>query len=331
MLGFGRQPKEKKKQAWSAVFGTILGGTAFAVIVAWAGGKNLWHQLAATNLDHVMVYVALTIATYFLRAWRFALLIGLKGILSKLYGIVSVHTLMINLLPFSSGELSYPYLLQRCGISTRYLEGVPSILIARLQDLVISGSFLLSALLWVGLFSLVGQFVLESFKILIGFSLLVAGGGALLYRVFGKDSTRLGKFRVFMSEILASFANISVGVWFGTFMLSIAVRLTSIIGTFYLIEAVGISLSFPKVFLICSAYVFLPLLPINTVAGVGVIEAFLLTFLVGSGIEQRVAAAASIQIHFFQLIIAATLAVFGIGQLYLTRKHAQLFRLIARP
>jgi uncharacterized membrane protein YbhN (UPF0104 family) len=98
-------------------------------------------------------------------------------------------------------------------------------------------------------------------------------------------------------------------------LISLASRLTSIIATFFLISGVGILLSLPNVFLICSLYVFLPLLPINTLAGLGITEAFLFAFFMTRGIDRSVATAASVQIHLLQLFIAFVLGV--IGAIYL--------------
>ena len=66
---------------------------------------------------------------------------------------------------------------------------------------------------------------------------------------------------------------------------------------------------------------FLPLLPINTVAGLGITEAFLLAFFVGSGIDERTAAVASVHVHLLQLMIAGSLGLFGALHLEWLSRH----------
>jgi len=273
--------------------------------------SNVGDHRAGVDVVFLSVYIALTIVVYLLRAWRFQLLIGNKGALSKLYGVVSIHTLMINLLPFSSGEISYPLLLKYYGIFHRFMDGVPSIIVARFQDLFITVSILVGALIWVGGFSLLLRMITGTFMGAVALSILILAGGLLIYKRFGEE-TRVGHYvRQFVAEVKSSFKKISRTVWLESFLIALTSRLTSIIATSYLLQAAGVLLSLPIVFLICSLYVFLPLLPVNTLAGLGITEAFLLTFFISSGIDQGVATAASVHIHLLQLSIAALLGTIG--------------------
>jgi uncharacterized membrane protein YbhN (UPF0104 family) len=308
---------------WSLAYGTIFGGIIFYFIAAWAGVENIWYQIADINAGYLSIYLGLTIGTYLLRAWRFQLLIGGNGIISKLYGVVSIHNLMVNLLPFSGGELSYPLLLKHYGLSSRFFDGIPSIVFARFQDLLLSGFFFGAAVVWVGRLS--GIFV-ETLVNFILLSALVIVVGCLIYRLSARKTGLIAKVG-FLSEVISSVKKFDLSVWLGSFVIALTARVISIIATFYLIQAVGLSLSFATVFLICSAYVFLPLLPINTVAGLGITEAFLLAFFVGSGVDERTAAVASVHVHLLQLIIAASLGLFGALQLeWLSRQRSSFLR-----
>jgi uncharacterized membrane protein YbhN (UPF0104 family) len=303
---------------WSLAYGTIFGGIIFYFIAVWAGVENIWYQIADINAGYLSIYLGLTIGTYLLRAWRFQLLIGGNGIISKLYGVVSIHNLMVNLLPFSGGELSYPLLLKRYGLSARFFDGIPSIVFARFQDILLSGFFFGAALIWVGRLS---GILVETLVNLILLSVLVVGIGCLIYRLSAQEPGLIARARFFLSEVISSVKNFNRSVWLGSFVIASTARVTSIIATFYLIQAVGLSLSFSTVFLICSAYVFLPLLPINTVAGLGITEGFLLAFFVGSGVDERTAAVASVHVHLLQLMIAASLGLFGALHLEWLSRH----------
>lgn len=300
--------KFDRRWLWSLVFGTIFGAGAFSLLLAWAGIENIWYRTAEIDGGYLSIYVGLTVGTYLLRAWRFQLLIGTSGIVTKLYGIVSVHNLMVNLLPLSGGDLSYPLLLKHCGISARFGEGLPSLILARLQDMLLSGFLLGAALVWVGHLS---TLYVERLMNVFLLALLVFGIGILVYRTSASKLTVCRRARIFLSEIFASIKNLGAAVWLQSFGVALLARSASIIATFYLIQAVGVSLSFPTVFLICSVYVFLPLLPVNTVAGLGITEAVLVAFFVAGGIDERTAVVASIHLHVLQLAVAVSLGLFG--------------------
>jgi len=298
----------------SIVFGTVVGVIVLGLILSWAGFQSVWEHMKGVKITYLLVYVALAIPTYLLRAWRFRLLVG-KGTLVKLYGIVSVHTLMINLLPFSTGEIAYPLLLKRYGLSERFMEGVPSIVIARFQDAFLNLGFVVLALAWTGDLRIVFQTLRDHFAV-GGLSLLALGAaGVFLYRGLGRAWLPVQYLQRFTVTIGTWLKSTKRPLWLFTFLIAVAIRFISVLAVFYLFQGVGINLPFAAVFLISSLYVFLPLLPLNTLMGIGITEGFLLAFFMHNGIDRSFATAASVQVHAFQLIIAATLGTFGLIQL----------------
>ena len=312
-----------RKWRSSLVLGAIVGAVIFALILAWGGVDEVWEERRGVDFTYLWIYVGLTVVMYLLRAWRFHLLLGISGAVPRLYGIVSVHTLMINLLPFSTGEISYPVLLKRYGVSKGYLEGIPSLVIARVQDVFIYGSFLLAALLWVGDPGLVSWGGSATFPVAFLLSLLaVAAGGTLLYRRLPDSQPFVRQVKRVLSKVGSSFTAVSRAVWITTFLTTFVARLVSVIGVYYLFKALGISIPLSLVLLISSLYVFLPYLPINTPAGLGIFEGYLLAFFIYSGMERGAATAASVQIHLLQLMVAAVLGAIGLAQLqYLKRRR----------
>lgn len=322
-----------RKRRSSLVLGAIVGAVIFALILAWGGVGDVWEERRGVDFAYLWVYVGLTVVMYVLRAWRFHMLLGISGAVPRLYGIVSVHTLMINLLPFSTGEISYPVLLKRHGLSEGHLEGIPSLVIARVQDVFIYGSFLLVGLVWVGDPGLVswGGSVVLPVAVLLSL-LAVAAGGILLYRRLPNSQPFVRQFKRGLSKIASSFNDVSRGVWIATFLTTFVARLASLIGAYYLFKALGISIPLSLVLLISSMYVFLPYLPINTPAGLGIVEGYLLAFFIYSGMERGAAAAASVQVHFLQLAVAAVLGAIGLAQLqYLKRReHGRVEPIVGR-
>lgn len=308
----GQTRGARKRWLSSLVVGTIIGAAIFAAIIAWAGLGNVWGSFRNINYADLTVYVVLAICTYLFRAWRFQLLVS-RGSLSKFYGIVSVHTLMVNLLPFSSGEISYPVLLRRYGVSPDYLQGIPSLVIARAQDIFINLSLVFIALVWVGNTHLILGGISNEFAVLLGLAVAaIAIAGWLTYRSWGRTSARAKRIIGFILAAVAPVKETTLRTWAATFVLTISIRMISIVGVFYLLGSVGVALPLAAVFLITSLYVFLPLLPLNTPGGLGITEAFLLGFFLINGIDRAAATAASVQIHSIQLGVAAILGVIGL-------------------
>ena len=293
----------------SIVMGTVLGLAVLVAILRWAGIEDVWRHLWSVDFFYLSLYFQLNVAIYLLRAWRFRLLLQQKIPLTTLYGVVSVHTLMINLLPASAGEISYPFLLKHYGISHRFTDGVPSIVAARFQDLVVSTFLLLGALIWTGNFNVIIQIMRGSSVAVVAIIIAIAFFFVLVRRFANKIFTLFGRF---LMEILVSLRDLGLGIWCLSFLCAIIIRLIAIIGVCCLIRATHVSLPLPTVILVSSLYIFLPLLPVNTLAGLGISEGFLMLFFVGSGMQKHLATAAGVQIHLLQLLIAAFLAVVGI-------------------
>jgi len=94
----------------------------------------------------IIIYAVLNIVVYLLRAWRFKILIGNKTRIGQLFSIVSIHTLFINLFPFGTGELDYPYLLKKGNITQGFAQGIPSLVLARVFDFFVVGIFFIISL-----------------------------------------------------------------------------------------------------------------------------------------------------------------------------------------
>jgi glycosyltransferase 2 family protein len=305
----------------SLLMGTVGSLAALVVIIRWAGMEDVWRHLWSVDFVYLVLYFQLAMAIYLVRAWRFQLLLGGKVHLTALYGVVSVHTLMINLLPASTGEISYPFLLKHYGISHRFTDGVPSIVAARFQDLVVTTSLMLGALIWAGDFNIIVQIMRGWSTAVIAAGVIIGFGLIVTQRFVNKIFISFGRF---LKEVLVSLRNLSLGIWCLSFLLAIISRLVSIIAVYCLIRGAHVSLPLPTVILVSSLYVFLPLLPVNTLAGLGISEGILALFFVGSGMQKHLATAAGIQIHLLQLFIAGFLGVIGIVLLQYKRGPAMV-------
>lgn len=314
-----------RRWASSLVLGALVGATLVGLVLVWGGMDDVWRQRRAISLPHLGGFVLATMAVYWLRAWRFHLLLRARGALARLCGVVSVHTLMLNLLPFGSGEVTYPVLLKRYGIADGLMEGVPSIVIARLQDSSIYLAFLVLALAWTGDLLSVVRWAVDSVPLAAVAAVPAMGVAALLlWKGLGRRLPLSRDVGRPLRKVAAILRSIPPSVWLGTIVIALAARSAALLGVIFLFQALGLHLSFSTVFLITSLYVFLPYLPINTPAGLGVTEGYLAAMFVHAGIDRSVAAAASLQSHLLQLLVVAVLGALGLlGLQYMRgRGHA---------
>ena len=111
------------------------------VVLVWFLLSQVEVQEIVTSLKDVPPHLVLIgfffyALSYLFRALRFRVLLQKAIGLGTLFNIVAVHTMWTNLLPFRTGELSYLYLLKKKGGVGSYLTGVPSLVLARVFDLV---------------------------------------------------------------------------------------------------------------------------------------------------------------------------------------------------
>jgi hypothetical protein len=301
----------------SAALGTLAGGTIFIVLIAGFGGDEFWQHLRAVDGTDLAVYTGLTLITYAWRTWRFRLFLGSDAPFPKLYGVVCVHTLMVNVLPVSAGELFYPLLVKRYRMASRWMEGMSHIVVARAQDLAVTIAFLVVAAVWVG--GVAGSAQARALAMALGGgSLVLMAGGYWLSRSSRWPFRGWSALARWRAEFAASLRQISSTAWIGSLGAALAARIAAIGATYWLLRAIDISLPWSALFLLCNLYVLLPLLPTNAIAGLGTTEAFLFAYLLGQGIPAGPAAAASLQIHGLQLVIAGLLGAGGTALLKLT-------------
>jgi uncharacterized membrane protein YbhN (UPF0104 family) len=315
----------------SAIIGTSIGLVLVAVLITWVGLDAVLANVHGVDPFYLAIYVGLAVSTYLLRAFRFRLLLGGGGSVSKLYGVVSLHTLMLNLLPFSAGDLSYPVLLKRYGVSRQLLDGLPSLVLVRVQDLAITGALLLVGLVWIGRASIVlGPAEPLRPQVILAILTVVAAIGFLAQGLMPSPLRR--RLQAALRTIWATARDLDLRAWIGTLLVGALGRLVSIVGVFYLFVAVGIPLPLITVLLINTVYTFLPFLPVNVLAGVGITEAYLVACFVASGVDRSLATAASFQIHGLQVLIAALLAATGFIQLqYLVAREPRSVSAVTHP
>ncbi|MFN7011191.1 MAG: lysylphosphatidylglycerol synthase domain-containing protein [Allorhizobium sp.] len=110
---------------------------AYAAFVQYLWGWNsIVAEWRAVGYGTVAAVIGLLVSTYFVRAWRLYDYFPREtsGRFIELFHLAQVHNLLNIMLPFRSGETSFP-LLMRSEFSVPLLHGTSALLVMRLLDL----------------------------------------------------------------------------------------------------------------------------------------------------------------------------------------------------
>ncbi|MCA1970884.1 MAG: lysylphosphatidylglycerol synthase domain-containing protein [Rhizobium sp.] len=130
-----RRPSALVRHRLSLIAAAAILAYAAFVHYVWGWGSIVaeWRTI---GYGTVAAVIGLLVSTYFVRAWRlYDYFPGeTTGRLVELFHLAQVHNLLNIMLPFRSGETSFP-LLMRSEFSVPLLHGTSALLVMRLLDL----------------------------------------------------------------------------------------------------------------------------------------------------------------------------------------------------
>jgi len=275
---------------------------------------------------------ALHLITYFMHCLRFRLLIrSTRPSLCSLFEIVSVHTLLIHILPFNTGELSYFQLIRsRHGVSLA--EGLGTLAICRIMDLMAFALFYPIAIIllylrgfafpgyvWTVLWAVVPLFFVLAFLLVV----LAIRGKALvgfLRRLVGRSPVSgsrladrvLDKFE----EAADSFEHLGARkVYLGAFFLSLAILGIIYLAVYILLAGMGYPMQMLLV-IFCSTLASLGmLLPLYSFGGFGTLEAGWTVGCVMAGFSKEMGMASGLSFHIIVLGYVLLMGLYGLARI----------------
>ncbi|MCP4415701.1 MAG: flippase-like domain-containing protein [Chloroflexi bacterium] len=140
----GTQVDVTVAQSWSSLrprlkrlFPYIVTGLIVWLLLRQIQLRTIWHLLAKIDVRWLLVGFGWYLLTNILRSYRFGTLMGISGVKRPLRLLPEMISLsfMNNVLPARSGELSFPYLMQRRH-NTPVGDSLTFLLIARIFDLL---------------------------------------------------------------------------------------------------------------------------------------------------------------------------------------------------
>lgn len=264
---------------------------------------------------------------YVIRTIRFNLLFTNK--IKGMFSIISINTMLNNLLPMRLGELSFFYFVQKTKKSSLG-ESAGAFFIARTTDL-----------LSIGIIFILGVSILKNvpdvFKnIILTISIFVLAVVAILILAILKGVfivnltkklfkiTRLGKIKIFqkiiaeLDMIPLSFENLKKSnrlyiIFITTFLAWSA----NYLFIYFMVLSMQIEIPLGVIILTGTFVVLTSVLPINTIGSIGVIEGVWAATLIAFGIPKELAIASGFGYHVFLLLFSLFLG--GIGYFNLSR------------
>lgn len=226
---------------------------------------------------------------------------SLKVRVSLLLPITIVHGSLNTFLPFRLGELSFPYLLGKCGVSIE--QSAANLIWVRLLDL----GTLCCAVLAISAFGFgeIRTYLLSKVAATLG--VILVGVATIWYLVHRfRIESRLPRL-IGLSQLpytLQQWCSV-VGTWWNTLremispsmliigtIISVLIWMENCLVSLFLLRAVGVSLSFVQVAFAVSILQLVSLLPINFLGGLGVLDVSWVGLLIFYGISFREASKA---------------------------------------
>jgi len=292
---------------------TVANGLLLLLAVACLGllvSQIRFDEFAATfrriPASLVAAGFAAALASYLLKALRYALVLRSGAGVGRLFGVTVAQNVIGQLFPARAGDVGYVLLVKRAGIAS-YGHGVASLLVCRFVDLAVLWGMYVFAMSRLDLQSAVVRWV----AIVIAAGLLVAVlavAGLLFFRQ-AAVRTLERVFRVLRLDQLAVARRVwdevrtaasqsarmwSFGVVLGVLGLSLLIWAARVSWNYLVWCAVGAPLNLAQIIFITSLGDLLGLLPIFVLGGVGTADAVNAGVLVAFGYAGNAAAGATL-------------------------------------
>jgi hypothetical protein len=250
-------------------------------------------------------------------------LLNKKISFKELIPIILLHGFFLNILPSRTGEISYPYLLRKKGISLR--ESLSSLLIARIFDgIALASLFIISVFLLgrtippliANIFTFISSFLVLAILFLMFIFYYGNKRGIGIKKIEKKflDKTKLGSFN-FVGWLFGKISNLVEGLQainvrekvLELLLYSFGIWICGYFVYVILMEGMGIHLNIWAVFTGATFVVFASLLPIQGLAGFGTTEGMWALVFFTLGVEKELAIASGFSFHIIRIIFATTL------------------------
>lgn len=280
--------------------------------------KPFLKALTSIRPEYLLVVAGIQFSTYFVRAFRFELILGKKG-LPSLFSIASIHFFLNKVLPARAGELSLPILFNKF-LEVPYKKGIGALVLFRLLDVVSVMALFSFSLLFVHIDAIDPVILfLAAFLILVSIALFWVRLGFLtgltlkLIRKIkpGKYEKFKSKAEEFVTQLLRYKKNRTLAFFVQTILVSILTWTLSYLSFFFVIRAFNLDFSVIEVIFATTLANFSLLIPVSVVGSFGTFEAgWAIGFLL-LGMKLDMAVSIGLFTNIFTLLLNGLFALAG--------------------
>lgn len=301
---------------------------AIAVALTYVDLGALQADLGALSPPLVLVGLGVLGLNYWLRAWRFRLLLQPDAKHARgLFAVVCLYATLNYLLPARLGEVSLPVLLNRVS-GQQYSVGTASLIAARALDLFAVAALFPFALL--ASHAALPPWTIHAAVIFMAFTL--SGVTGLLWYLHRRSVRapqtryahagllqRVAAFGMRVRDQLSLMVRQGVLVW--ATVLSLGIWLCIALNFYVILAAAGLDVPFIAAFLVTIVMIPLSFIPAQGFANLGTHEAAWLVVLVAMGFAPELAARATLLSH---LVLVGYVLVIGVlGWMLILRKQGR--------
>ncbi|SNR69989.1 lysylphosphatidylglycerol synthase transmembrane domain-containing protein [Desulfurobacterium atlanticum] len=282
----------------------IVSAFIFALFIYILYKFDVFSQLGLMlkTADYSLVFLSFLVylSVYFFRALRLRLYIEEVSI-AEMFSVIGVHTFFNNILPFRSGETSFPIILKKL-FSIEITKSSMVLLGARIFDLVS-----LSILFLFSLF-----FVSFSDRRLIFFPIIaVLIMGFLLVLSYKILHFFKGKVPFFEKILLVSAIFVKIDKLVMMFLFSILIWSLKFTAFMLILKAAHLNIGFFKTIFVSTFAELTTVLPIHSFGGFGTFEAGMVGGFSLIGIDPKEALPYAVYFHSLVLLISGVMAISG--------------------
>ncbi|MCK5413414.1 MAG: flippase-like domain-containing protein [Candidatus Pacebacteria bacterium] len=269
--------------------------------------KNIFLLFEKINYGYVIISFIFYFLLTLIRALRIKLLLHNRINIKGLFATVLINNLIINILPFRIGELSLPILLKKYSKVPKK-EGFLLLLYLRAIDALVILFFLFFVILFFSsnIIQLKSISYIFIFALLLFIFTLLFKGDTILSNI-KNFSSKKGNSRIFNKIFKYTDSLLPVYKFYRnktkkTLALSILIFITLIFAFGFILKAYPIDLNYIDVITISLIIIVTTSLPINGIAGIGILELGISSFLVSLGIDKSLSIGIAFNYHFIYLI-----------------------------
>ena len=321
MISFlkGVAPQALSPKRWAV--GVVVSGAILAFLLWWSAPQGVVQALGEASAGWIasgllaMVFVGLC---RYVRLWFW---VPPSQRSWFLFGVVNAHSLLNHVLPFRTGELVFPFLLQRA-TGRAYVVGLSDLFMLRVVELcVLSSCVLVAALSWqlteqaaVVMSARSGWIPLA---LIFPFVVLLVAlfSGRRVLRVLGTffDSRpRLQRLGLLCRQLGDAFAARTWGNLATVFVTTLVMWCGLFVVYYSALSACGIDASWEETVLGSLGSVVANLLPVNGIGSVGTMEAGWVAGFVLLGKSATSAMAAGVLLHVMLVAALTAMALFAL-------------------